>query len=110
MWRPPSGGHALAYDVPARGRALDSIPPSEFSVRFYRGKKGLEKVINASLLPTVLGQIDDDRLGSAANDDPTERLLCRLIDLPVHEPRGDVQKIPFACRRGMLPSLAPLNK
>lgn len=63
----------------------------------------------AKLPPRIVGKIDDNRLGSAADDDPAEGRVFGAIDFAVHQPCGDVQKISGAGGQGMLSALSPLD-
>ena len=45
------------------------------------------------LIPKRVGQIQNDRFGSAANDDPLEGKIARRIDFLVGKPRRNVEEI-----------------
>lgn len=63
----------------------------------------------ARQLPIFLRKIDDNRLGSASDDEPTERRVLRPVDFAVNEPSRHMYKIPRARQSRMFSPLAPLN-
>jgi hypothetical protein len=44
-------------------------------------------------IPECVGQIQNDRFGSAADDDPLERKISRRIDFLVRKPRRNIEEI-----------------
>jgi len=45
------------------------------------------------LIPKRVGQIQNDRFGSAADDNPLEGKIARRIDFLVGKPRGNIEEI-----------------
>jgi hypothetical protein len=46
-----------------------------------------------NLIPERVGKIQNDRFGSAANDDPLEGKIARRIDFLVGKPRRNIEEI-----------------
>ena len=61
------------------------------------------------LIPKRVGQIQNDRFGSAADDDPLEGKIARRIDLLVGKPRRNIEEIARVESGIKLSVLAPPN-
>jgi hypothetical protein len=59
--------------------------------------------------PEVVGQIHDDGLRSAANNNPLKGLFGGRIDLLMRKPGGDIEKVPGVRCLVQLPPLSPAN-
>src|SRR5258708_10299934 len=61
------------------------------------------------LIPERVGQVHNDRFGSAANDDQLEGKIARRIDFLVRTPRRNIEKIARVQGGIELSPLAPAN-
>src|SRR5580692_7494068 len=59
--------------------------------------------------PKVVGQIYNDRFGSAANNHPLKGHFVGRINFLVRKPGWDIKKIPGLRRRAKFSSFAPAN-
>jgi hypothetical protein len=61
------------------------------------------------VIPEGVGQIQNDRFGSAADDDPLEGKNARRIDFLVRKPRRNIDEIARVHLRTEFSPLAPAN-
>jgi hypothetical protein len=68
---------------------------------------GLE---SAPLAPVIVGEIDDDGIGRAADDDPAEGVVVGRIDFHVGCPCGDVEEVAGADESLRFAVVAPADE
>src|SRR5258708_16726535 len=74
----------------------------------FLAASGLARML-VILIPEGVGQIHNDRFGSAADDDPLEGKIARRIDFLMGNPRRDIEEVARVQGGIELPPLAPPN-
>ena len=75
----------------------------------WRYSKILSSLPRRGFIPECVGQIQNDRFGRAADDDPLEGKIARRVDFLVRKPRRNIEKIARVQGVIELSVLAPPN-